>query len=276
MDHQNINMDFKTLTSRGIGLTEHFHNGYEIIFITEGEANFTIDNKIYTCDKNNLVFLNNLEKHEMSPITTPYSRYMIIIDSHYLDNIIKEPALLSIFKIRTDSFENKFEVKKKHISSISRILNNLSLIYSAQEEFWHIEFVSLLSHLIIFLYREYTNQFPITNINKKDQRILDIQTYIDENFTQNITLESIAADFFISKYYLAHSYKNITGFTLNQYILLKRISHAKNQLYFTDNSITDIAMDCGFNSQSNFIRIFKKKENITPLQFRKYYRKERE
>ncbi|TCT15524.1 helix-turn-helix protein [Natranaerovirga pectinivora] len=73
---------------------------------------------------------------------------------------------------------------------------------------------------------------------------------------------------FLDKYYLLHTFKEVTGFTIKQYILLKRIAFAKNQLYYTDKNITAISIDSGFNSQSNFIRLFKKKEGITPLQFR--------
>ncbi|MBC8590166.1 AraC family transcriptional regulator [Wansuia hejianensis] len=272
MNHHIIQMDYKTLTSETRGLKEHFHNGYEIIFITEGESNFTINDNIYTYGENSLLFLNNLEKHKMDLISTPYSRYMIIVDSDYLDNIIKEHILLSIFKNRTSKYKKGFNIKEEHLDFINKTLDDLINIFSKESEFWQIEFMSMLSILLVFLYRNYTDQFPISRIDKKEQRILDIQHFIDENFRKDISLDSIASEFFISKYYLSHSFKDVTGFTIKQYILLKRISYAKNQLYFTDNSVTDIAMDCGFNSQSSFIRTFGEKEGITPLQFRKYYR----
>lgn len=272
MNHHIIQMDYKTLTSETRGLKEHFHNGYEIIFITEGESNFTINDNIYTYGENSLLFLNNLEKHKMDLISTPYSRYMIIVDSDYLDNIIKEHILLSIFKNRTSKYKKGFKIKEEHLDFINKTLGHLINIFSKESEFWQIEFMSMLSILLVFLYRNYTDQFPISRIDKKEQRILDIQHFIDENFRKDISLDSIASEFFISKYYLSHSFKDVTGFTIKQYILLKRISYAKNQLYFTDNSVTDIAMDCGFNSQSSFIRTFGEKEGITPLQFRKYYR----
>ncbi len=265
-------MNFKTLASKTNSLKEHFHSGYEIIFITEGQSMFTINDTAYTYSKNSLLFLNNLEKHRMDLITTPYSRYMIIIDSDYLDNAIKDPILLSIFKNRRNGSKNEFNIKNNDIGFINKTLYDLNIIYSKKNHYWQIEFTSILCNLIIFLYRKYKEQFPLSHINKKEQRMLDIQYFIDENFKKDITLDSLSTDFFISKYYLAHSFKNVTGFTIKQYILLKRISFAKIQLYYTDDSITDIAMESGFNSQSNFIRIFSKKEGITPLQFRKYYR----
>lgn len=199
---------------------------------------------------------------------------MIIIDSNYFDGFIKEPALLSIFKNMSLKAKNGFNLLEDHSDFVNRTFQDLYIISSRKNDFWEIEFMSILSRLIIFLYRNYTDHFPFRQMNKTHQRIADIQLYIDENFRNNLTLDSIASDFFISKYYLSHSFKEVTGFTVMQYVLLKRIAYSKNELCFTDKSIIDIAMDCGFNSQSNYISTFRQNECITPLQFRKLYHKE--
>ncbi len=273
MNYQNIDMDYMTLTSKEKGLNEHYHSGYELIFIAEGDSRFVINDSNYDFCKNSLVFLSSVDKHKMSPLKIPYSRYMIIIDSDYLDSIIKEPALLSIFKIRPNDFKYGFKVKDEHSKLTKNFFEKLHNIYLEKKIFWHIEFISVLSSFLVFLYREYTNNFSIEIIGKVEQRVFEILKYIDKNFKYDINLDTISSDFFINKYYLSHSFKDITGFTVKQYILLKRIAYAKNQLYYTDNSITNVALDSGFNSQSNFIRLFKKKESLTPLQFRKYYRR---
>lgn len=276
LSQQNIRMNFKTLTSKTDGLKEHFHDGYEMIFVVEGTSSFTINNNIYRCDKNSLLFLNDLENHTMDLIETPYSRYMIIIDSEYLESAIKEPSLLSIFKSPKYKVKDEFKVAAKHLAYVNQVLKDLNLIFDQKEEFWEIEFVSVLSNFIIFLYRQYHGYFPLGHIDKKEQRILDVQNYIDEHFLTDISLDLLASTFYISKYYLSHSYKDIIGYTIKQYIILKRIAYAKSQLYYTNNSITDIAMESGFNSQSNFIRIFGKKEGLTPFQFRKHHRKDQQ
>ena len=272
MKNNLIDMNHKTLTSKTGGLKEHYHAGYEMIFITEGKSKFTIEDSTYTYEKNNLLFLNDLEKHKMNPLDTPYSRYMVIVDSNYLDSIVKDNILLSIFKNRTNKYNNGFKIKEQHIEFITNTSEDLMEVFSNESELWQIEFMAKLSVLLVFLYRNYPEQFPINRINKKEERMLNIQSFIDMNFKEDIDLNLLVDTFFISKYYLSHSFKEVTGFTIKQYILLKRISYSKNLLYFTNNSITDIALDCGFNCQSSFIRSFKQKEDRTPLQFRKYYR----
>lgn len=272
MDYQNIDMNYLTLSSIKDGLKEHYHNGYELIFITEGSSKFIINNSNYDFPKNHLLFINNVEKHKMFPKSIPYSRYMVIIDSDYLDDIIKENELLSIFKIRPSNFKHGFRIIDEDVPFVKSILNNLNNIYSKKESLWYIEFTSTLASFLVYIYRNYNNQFPIMNIKKSEQKVFEIQQYIDKNFKKNITLNFLSSKFFISKYYLSHTFKHVTGFTIKQYILLKRIAHAKDRLYHTDDDITTIALSSGFNSQSNFIRLFKKKESITPLKFRKYHK----
>lgn len=272
MDNKNLYINYKTLGSSTKGLKEHFHNGYEMIFITQGSSTFTIDNKKHTYNKGDLLFLNNLQRHTMDIVDNPYSRYMLIIDDNYLDSVIQEREILSIFKNKTDDTRNKFSIKPEHLKFVINTLNEMNNTYESKNDFWEIEFISSFSKLLVFLYREYKDHFPVISKDKNFKLILEVQQFIDKNFRKEISLDLLADNFFISKYYLSHKYKEITGFTIKQYILLKQIAYAKNKLFYTEDSITDISLQSGFNSQSNFIRIFSKKESMTPLQFRKYHR----
>lgn len=271
MSNNKIHINFKTLTSPDDTQKIHYHNGYELIFITSGISDFYINSKNIVAKEGTIIFINNLEKHKMQPKTLPYSRYMIIIDSDFLDTFIEENILLSIFKIRKDSFIPNFKIKEKDIIIILNILDKLLKISEKKQEFWETEFMHTFSNLLIFIYRNYKEFFPLTNYSKSYKQILEVQSFIDKNFQEDITLELIANKFYINKYYLAHTFKEVIGFSIKQYIILKRISFSKNLLYYSDQSITSIAFESGFNSQSNFIKAFKKKESITPLQFRKKY-----
>ena len=275
MEHKLIDMNYRTLMAQNQGLSDHFHTGYEMILVTEGESVFTINEQTCHFDTHSLVFINNLEKHRMQTCKTPYSRYILIIEADYFDSVMKDPSLLSIFKNRPKNFNNGFQLEPEDVGPILQVFKDLSAIHNKQDEFWQIEFTALLSQLMVRLFRGYRPFFPIQNIDKTEKRIFEIQAFIDEHFKKPISLEFLADEFFVNKYYLAHSFKEITGFTIKQYIILKRIAFAKNELYFTEKSITEVAMDSGFNSQSHFIRMFRQKESLSPLQFRKHFRKKK-
>lgn len=104
------------------------------------------------------------------------------------------------------------------------------------------------------------------------QKLSAVNRYIEEHFTEEITLEMLSSLFYISKYYLTREYKKIYGKTIFQHIITCRINCGKKLLRFSDHSVEEIAHLCGFNDQSYFARQFKKSENVTCFAYRKMWR----
>lgn len=101
------------------------------------------------------------------------------------------------------------------------------------------------------------------------EKLQQIHTYLMENYSRKINLEDLASQFFISKFHLSREYKKIYGITIGNELTYQRISHAKSMLRFSDDSIDTIALNCGFQDAGYFIKVFKKAENMTPLEYRK-------
>ena len=95
-----------------------------------------------------------------------------------------------------------------------------------------------------------------------------VSDYICQNFHRPLTLDDIAAHFFISKSHLCHHFKKQKGITVNNYIQLQRINYAKILLEHGQR-ITEVAQQCGFADSSAFYRAFKKIEGISPVQYRR-------
>ena len=104
------------------------------------------------------------------------------------------------------------------------------------------------------------------------QKLLAVHNYIDEHFAEDLSLEKISSQFYISKYYLTREYKRIYGKTIFQHIITARINYGKKLLRFSDKTVEQIAHLCGFNDQSYFARQFKKSENFTCFSYRKKWR----
>lgn len=100
-------------------------------------------------------------------------------------------------------------------------------------------------------------------------KLQEIHTYLMENYYRKITLEDLSTRFFISKFHLSREYKKIYGTTILSDLTYQRISHAKSMLRFSDDSVDAIALSCGFQDSGYFIRVFKKAESMTPLEYRK-------
>lgn len=106
----------------------------------------------------------------------------------------------------------------------------------------------------------------------KKQNIVQIKSYLDEHFTQSISLNTLAEMIYINKYYLAKAFKQQYGLTISQYIQQKRITRAKHLLRFTDSSIEAVGAECGMEQPHYFSRIFKKVEGMSPSQYRGMWR----
>ena len=102
----------------------------------------------------------------------------------------------------------------------------------------------------------------------KKQNLEPIRDYLDTHYTEKVSLDALADQFFISKFYLTRVFKEQYGVSINTYILNLRITKAKQMLRFTDKKLEDIGYQCGLGAPHYFSRIFKQVEGITPSEFR--------
>lgn len=127
----------------------------------------------------------------------------------------------------------------------------------------------LLEILILRIIRAY-QLMPISySSDKMSKECAQIKEYLDSNYAEHITLDSLTSLTHMNKYYMAHSFTKFAGMSPMQYLNNRRINTACLLLKNTDHSISDIAVATGFSSQSYFTQIFKKNIGITPIQYRK-------
>ena len=101
--------------------------------------------------------------------------------------------------------------------------------------------------------------------------MMKIIEYLDVNYNKNMRLKELETIFHFSQYYLAHKFKEETGFTINQYITNRRIGEAEKLLIYTDKSITEIAQAVGYDNLSHFYTIFKKHTGLSPSNLKEKY-----
>lgn len=101
------------------------------------------------------------------------------------------------------------------------------------------------------------------------EKLKQVHAFLMENHSRKITLEDLSLRFFISKFHLSREYKKVYGTTIGNDLTYHRISHAKSMLRFSDASVDTISISCGFQDSAYFIRVFKKAEGMTPLEYRK-------
>ena len=109
-----------------------------------------------------------------------------------------------------------------------------------------------------------------------DRRIQNTIAYIDNNFTRDLSLSTLSDVACLSSFHLSRLFSSIVGKSITEYIQHKRIEYAKELIGSTDLSITCISLESGFNTISNFNRVFKQTVGCSPLSYRQQYSNKQE
>lgn len=242
----------------------HQHNEYEIIYVVEGEVEITINNVVYRVSNQTLVFLNNLENHSVKQISEKYRRYYVTLHTVPTDAFIRNPDILNVLKNHA-GLPNCIDV-----SGIPVTVTNIfhKLLKSDPNELFANELISSwISELLIYVLRLNPCQIDMVSSACK-QRILNVQTYLDIHYRENIRIDSLAKQFYISQCHLSHQFKELTGYSPKQYLTMVRLKNAAVMLATTETPISELAATCGFSDINNFIKQFKRIFGCTPSSFR--------
>ena len=212
------------------------------------------------------MFISNMEEHKTHILQGPYLRYFALFSSGQLITMAEDPLLCSVLLSRSPDFVHTLQVGE-YAARVENIFRRMVSECASGQPFHHEQTALLFKELLILCYRIAPQYFP-QSIQKLNPAILDIQRYIDEHLNQKLTVGSLAQSFFLSESYLSHAFKNWTGFSPQRYLILNRLSLAKELLASSGSSIEEIASRCGFATTSHFISTFRKELGITPRQFR--------
>ena len=125
----------------------------------------------------------------------------------------------------------------------------------------------LLLEMVQSIAKEDGFLLPEQGSNTNMQR--EMLDYIQNHYTEKLTLEDLAEEFHLSPKYISRYFKQHFSLAFSSYVMHLRLSCAKNLLETTENSVTEIALLSGFPNVSHFIRSFRQAYEISPLQYRK-------
>lgn len=253
---------------------EHYHPFFELFLLLGPEADHLIEGHPYHLQTNDLVLLAPSRLHKsIYPKGEPSKRVVIsfMFPEDFFQHRETYEKLLEPFNAEVPIY--RFEPKDRRL--LFDILNDL-FTYSSSPSYKGNDLDAFYVHTKFqeFLFALYqvmdANIYKdSTSYNSIERKIYDITAYIHANYSDELTLESLAEMFYISPCYLSHQFKSVTHFTLVNYIQMTRIRNVEYRLIATNDKISDIAESCGFTSFSQFNRIFKKITGTSPSDFRK-------
>lgn len=237
---------------------KHFHNHYTIVFIEEGVNQGFTEQKKYSLGKNNLLIINPGELHAGHSFEGQYLQFKSLrLEKSFLQQLIQGME----YHITGDIW-----FKNTPILDESLILKTKSLINGVEKKVSSPQLEVLQADLLYTLIMKYSNQGsrahdPKSTCNRSLEKARD---FIQQNYQEEFSLQDIARHCHLSPYYLIRQFKKSYGLSPFQYLRNYRVEKAK-ELFQSNFSITEIALEVGFFDQSHFLRNFKKTEGVSPL-----------
>lgn len=255
--------------------TKHLHDEYEIYYLVEGERFYFIGQKTYHIKKGDLVFINKNVIHKTGMASSPYhDRILIEFTEEPFKSFFTtfgDIGLSSFFEEHT----GVMNLDPREQSYVENIFLGIHSEIQHKKKGYRLSVMSKLASLLIFAMRR-TDRNAVTKVaasaSPKHKKIDDVADYIVKHCTEPLSLETVADTFYINKCYLSRIFKEITSFTVNEYINIHRINKAQELLTSTSLSMTEIAAECGYESLTYFEKVFRTYREISPLKYRNKYR----
>lgn len=246
----------------------HFHYLCEFLLNVGGTAEFNVEGRVYHVEPGTALCISNLENHFILSHSEGYDRYTARFSNDALTTLVHDSLLLSIFKQRPEGFCHQYVCSPEELDHYAHMLDIMVREYEDRKPYWDYLVASKMRDILVYMYRHDPDAFPGTRRQAGQDVIFDIQNYIESHLSDDLQLETVAAQFYINKYYLSHSFKNVTGYAYKQYVVMARLSKAKDLLLNGSEAVQLIAPQVGFSSASHFIRSFRQAEGMSPLQYR--------
>ena len=164
------------------------------------------------------------------------------------------------------------------LEDIMRVYPKIDTLSSVKDGFYAVmQFYSILYELSKSQHTRTlaTSSYAKVEVESDSRRVLKVKNYISKNYKDEIRLATLADIAGMSPSAFSRFFKLHTGRKLSEYIIEMRLGYASRMLVDTSKGIAEICYDCGFNNLSNFNRIFKKRKNCSPSEFRENFHKTR-
>ncbi len=243
----------------------HWHLEYELITVLKGQFEISVDGKTQLLEQGDCVWIGDGVVHGGTPIDCIYE--CVVFDLGTLLNdtpVCKRSA--ADFLTSPNGFTSVFKKGTKSAELADKIFESMEKEQQGYE--WIT--VGLMWQLMGTMLSDKSHSgFETVNRNKIN-RLKNVLTYIRNNYDNAISLDELAQVAGMSPRYFCRAFSQITGQTPIAYLNYYRIEAACEKLMMTDESVTDIALSCGFNDMSYFSKLFSRKKGVSPSAYRKF------
>lgn len=261
----------------------HTHPQYEIYYFHKGQCDYLIGNEIFDLEPGDLIVMNGMTLH--GPIVDRDSEYVRSMFSFYPEIVrVFYQSLGPLNPLRPfEALKNRrLRLRGERKTEFEELLRRIHNYYLSHNTVEFNRFLLAFFDMLWFIYgecqealeqldkRNETGEYGAGSGNEKERNVQAIISIIEHGYREQITLESLEKNVYMSKHHLSRIFRELTGATIIDYLFKFRINQAKILFILNrDSTVTDVYQEVGFQSMSHFSRLFKKFVGLTPEQYRK-------
>ena len=250
----------------------HCHPEIELGYITDGCGTYILEEKRYEAIPGRMFLVRPNEQHCVPTITSPaLSSFNFHITPYYIWNVLAdfvEPSRLSVFVGNGELEGRTFDGLGERVEGLRTLCEKDTPESRAAIRLSFLELaVEIAKRARVISHGDDTETLCDVLAHRKD--IQSALVFIDNCFTESVTLDDIAASAGLSRSHMSAIFKKTVGMPPYEYLLLKRIEAAITLLRTTEDTVMNIAVQCGFVNLSNFNRAFRRVTGMSPSEYRK-------
>lgn len=274
--HQNEIFDVQYRSAVPYGTPSfHSHTNYEVYLFHEGRVQYLIGDRIYMLEPGDLIIMNGLTLHRpIIDTRTPYVRSILHFDARFVNSI--DPA-------RGEGQEG--ELLRPFVElKIARLKLSEERRIEAEQRFMHMETklreqsyagrqrakIAMLD-LLYCIYDWFSEPLAqLEHQRDRERHVEEVIRVLEQRYTEELSLDEIAQEVHLNKHYVSKLFKEITGFTIFQYVNHRRINQAKVMFVAEPQvPVTEVSYAVGYKHLPHFSRMFKQIVGCTPEAYRK-------
>ena len=247
----------------------HTHDYYEFYFFMEGDVSIEIEGQRYPLRYGDMVVIPPHRRHRavVHNHAQAYRRFVFWVSREYASRLMElSPAYGYLMQRAEVSGKNVFH--SDVITFNATQFKIFQLIEEMQMERFGREarIPLLVNDLILHLNRMVYEEENPAKVKEQDL-YQNLIYYIEEHLEEELSLEKLAGAFFVSRYYVAHVFKEQAGISVHQYILKKRMQASREAILGGEN-ISQVYERFGFRDYSSFYRAFRREDGMSPKEYR--------
>lgn len=249
------------------GVEMHHHDFYEVYLFLGGTVEYRVEGRVFHLEPGDLMLINPLELHQpiVDPTGEKYDRIVLWINKDFLETLSAGGESLSrCFDPALSTHTNLL-----HPSPVQRSDLRLRLETLVRERYSRAYGSELCARGMLLQFMVLLNRMAISASGAPEAAESttslsgQILAYISEHYDEDLSLETLAQRFYVSKFHLSHAFSRDVGVSIYHYITLKRLLIAK-QMLLSGAAPGSVAGSCGFGDYANFYRAFKAQYGISP------------